>query len=109
MTATAGSRTVCDYSTIPKEQKCMKWNRKCKCGTSIEYVWCVKVLQREQMHDQYFSPNFIPVISSRRIRRAGHVARMGRRREGGRGSYRDLVGRPDGKRTSWKTQAQMGV
>jgi hypothetical protein len=34
------------------------------------------------------------VIKSRRMRRAGHVARMGDRR----GAYRLLVGRPDGKR-----------
>jgi hypothetical protein len=69
----------------------------------------VKVLQREQLHEQYFSPNIIPVISSRRMRRVGYVARMvvkeggrGREREKG-GSYRDLVVRPDGKRPSWKT------
>jgi hypothetical protein len=34
------------------------------------------------------------VIKSRRMRWAGHVARMGK----GRGAYRVLVGRPEGKR-----------
>jgi hypothetical protein len=34
------------------------------------------------------------VIKSRRLRWAGHVARMGERR----GAYRDLVGKPEGKR-----------
>jgi hypothetical protein len=34
------------------------------------------------------------VIKSRRMKWAGHVARMGR----GRGAYRVLVGRPEGKR-----------
>ena len=34
------------------------------------------------------------VIKSRRIRRAGHVARMGEER----GAYRVLVGKPEGKR-----------
>jgi len=31
-----------------------------------------------------------------------------RERERERGAYRDLVGRPDGKRPTWKTQALMG-
>jgi hypothetical protein len=81
MTATAGTRTVCDYSPTPKEPKCTKWNRKFKSGTSTEYVWCVKVPQREQMHELYFSPNVMPVIKSRRIMRAGHAARMGGERD----------------------------
>jgi hypothetical protein len=40
------------------------------------------------------SPNIVGVIQSRRMRWAGHVARM---REG-RGVYRILVGRPEDKR-----------
>jgi hypothetical protein len=36
----------------------------------------------------------VRVIKSRRMRWAGHVARMGE----GRGAYRVLVGRPEGKR-----------
>jgi hypothetical protein len=39
-------------------------------------------------------PNIIRVIKSRRLRWAGHVARMGE----GRGAYRILVGRPEGRR-----------
>jgi hypothetical protein len=45
----------------------------------------------------YGTQNFITVfrrILSRRMRWAGHVARMGQRR----GVYRDLVGRPEGKK-----------
>jgi hypothetical protein len=42
----------------------------------------------------YSSPNIVRVIKSRRMRWAGHVARM---REG-RGVYRVLVGRPEGER-----------
>jgi len=42
----------------------------------------------------YCLPNIIRVIKSRRMRRAGHVARMGERR----GVYRVLVGKPEGKR-----------
>jgi hypothetical protein len=37
---------------------------------------------------------FIRVIKSRRLRWAGHVARMGE----GRGAYRSLVGKPGGRR-----------
>jgi hypothetical protein len=40
------------------------------------------------------SPNIVRVIKSRRMRWEGYVARMGE----GRGVYRVLVGRPEGKR-----------
>jgi hypothetical protein len=40
------------------------------------------------------SPNIVRVIKSRKMRWAGHVARMGE----GRCVYRVLVGRPEGKR-----------
>jgi len=42
----------------------------------------------------YSSPSIVRVIKSRRIRWAGHVARMGE----SRGVYRVLVGRLEGKR-----------
>jgi len=42
----------------------------------------------------YSSPNIVRVIKSRRMRWAGHVARMGE----SRGVYRVLVGKPDGKK-----------
>jgi hypothetical protein len=47
-------------------------------------------LHNEELNDLYCSPNIIRVIKSRRMRWAGHVARMGR------GAYRILVGRPEG-------------
>jgi hypothetical protein len=34
----------------------------------------------EELNDLYFSPNIFLVIKSRRMRWAGHVARMGKRR-----------------------------
>jgi hypothetical protein len=52
-------------------------------------------LHKEELNDLYSSPNIIRVIKSRRMRWAGHVARMGEKR----GAYRILVGRPDGRRT----------
>jgi hypothetical protein len=44
----------------------------------------------EKLHDLYSSPNTFRVIKSGRIRRPGHVARMGQRR--GTSIYRVLVG-----------------
>ena len=42
----------------------------------------------------YSSPNIVRVIKSRRMRWAGHVAHM----EEGRGVYKVLLGKPEGKR-----------
>jgi hypothetical protein len=52
-------------------------------------------LHNEEFHNLYSSPNIIRVIKSRRMRRAGHVARKGEKRN----AYRILVGKPEGKRT----------
>jgi hypothetical protein len=51
-------------------------------------------LHNEELNDLYSSPNIIRVIKSRRMRWAGHVARVGEKR----GAYRILVGRPQGRR-----------
>jgi hypothetical protein len=51
-------------------------------------------LHNEELNDLYSSPNIVRVIKSRRMRWAGYVARMGE----GRGVYRLLVGKPEGKR-----------
>jgi len=51
-------------------------------------------LRNEKLNDLYSSPNIVRVIKSRRMRWAGHVARMGEER----GAYRVLVRKPDGKR-----------
>jgi hypothetical protein len=51
-------------------------------------------LHNEELHDLYPSPTIVQVIKSRRMRWAGHVAWMGE----GRGMYRVLVGKPEGKR-----------
>jgi hypothetical protein len=45
-------------------------------------------LHNEELNDLYSSPNIFRVTKSRRMRWAGHVARMGE----GRGAYRILVG-----------------
>ena len=51
-------------------------------------------MHNEELNDLYSSPNIMRVIKSRRMRWAGHVARMGEER----GVYRILVGKPEGKR-----------
>jgi hypothetical protein len=51
-------------------------------------------LHNDELHSLYSSLNIVRVIKSRRMRWAGHVARMGE----GRGVYRILVGRPESKR-----------
>jgi hypothetical protein len=51
-------------------------------------------LDKQELRDLYSSPNIIRIIKSRMIRWAGHVARMGEKRN----PYRLLVGKPEGKR-----------
>jgi hypothetical protein len=51
-------------------------------------------LHNDELHDLYSSPNIVTVFKSRRMKWAGHVARMGE----GRGVYGVLVGRPEGKK-----------
>ena len=48
----------------------------------------------EELNDLYSLPNIVRVVKSRRMRWAGHVARMGE----DRGVLRVLVGKPEGKR-----------
>jgi hypothetical protein len=51
-------------------------------------------LHNEELHNLYSLPSIIRMIKSRNMRWAGHVARMGEKRN----VYRILVGKPEGKR-----------
>jgi hypothetical protein len=51
-------------------------------------------LHNGELNDLYCSHSIVREMKLRRIRCAGHVARMGERS----GVYRVLVGKPDGKR-----------
>jgi hypothetical protein len=51
-------------------------------------------LHNKELYTLYSSPNIIRVMKSRRLRWAGHVARMGEMR----GAYRVLVGKPEGRK-----------
>jgi hypothetical protein len=50
-------------------------------------------LHNEELHDLYSSPSIIRTMKTRRMRWAGHVARMEKRN-----AYRLLVGKPEGRR-----------
>jgi hypothetical protein len=69
----------------------------------------VEKLHNDELHSLYSSPNIVMVTKSKRMRWAGHVARMGE----GRGVYRILVGRPEGKsplgrpRRRWEDNIKM--
>jgi hypothetical protein len=51
-------------------------------------------LHNEELSDLYSSPRIFRIVKSRRMRLAGHVARMGEKRN----VYTLLVGKPEGKR-----------
>ena len=75
-------------------------------GPGIESRW-VEIFRtspdrshNEELSDLYSLPNIVRVVKSRRIRWAGHVARMGQ----GRGVYRVLVGKSEGKRPLGRTR-----
>jgi hypothetical protein len=53
----------------------------------------LRKLPYEELRDLYSSPSIIRIIKLRRMRWAGHVARMGEKRN----AYRLLVGKPEGK------------
>jgi hypothetical protein len=51
-------------------------------------------LYNEELKNMYLLPNVIRMMKSRRMRWAGHVAQMGKKRH----AYRILKGKPEGKR-----------
>jgi hypothetical protein len=67
--------------------------------------------RKEELNDLYSSTNIIRVIKSRRMRWAGHVARMGK----GRGAIRILVGRSERRkplgrpRSRWEDNAEVDL
>jgi hypothetical protein len=68
-------------------------------------------LNNEELHNLYSSPDIIRQVKSRRMRWAGHVARMGEERK----VYKVLVGKPEGKRplgrprSGWDNKIRMDL
>jgi len=68
-------------------------------------------LHNEELNDLYCSPNIVRVMKSRKMRWAGHEARVGERS----GVYRVLVGKPEGKRSlgrprlRWENNIKMNL
>ena len=68
-------------------------------------------LHNEEIRDLCSLPNILRVVKSRRMRWAGHVARMGEER----GVHRVLVGKPEGKsplgrpRRRWEDNIKMDL
>jgi hypothetical protein len=60
-------------------------------GDGVTVGW--RKLHNEELQDLCSSPSIIRIIKSRRMRWAGHVARIGEKRN----VYRLLVGKPEGK------------
>jgi hypothetical protein len=80
-------------------------------GLKREEDGSCRKLHNDDIHNLYSSPNIVRVIKSRRMRWAGHTARMGE----GKGVYRVLVRRPEGKRPlgrprrRWKDNIKMDL
>jgi hypothetical protein len=78
-------------------------------GDEVTGEW--RKLRNEELNDMYSLPNIVRVVKSRRMRWAGHVARMGEERV----VNRVLVGKPDGNRSlerprrRWEDNIKMDV
>ena len=62
-------------------------------------------LHNEELHSLYRSPNIVRGIKSRRLRWAGHVARM----EESRSAFKMLTGKPTGKRPLGMDLEEIGI
>jgi hypothetical protein len=67
-------------------------------GDEVTGEW--RKLHNEELSDLFSSPNIVRVIKSRRMRWAGHVARVEKMKD----VYRVLVGKPEGKRPLERTR-----
>ena len=69
---------------------------------SDEVTWEWRKLHNEELYNTYSWPYIVWVITSRRMRWAGHVARMGENRD----VYRVLVGKPEGTKPLGRTRCR---
>jgi hypothetical protein len=73
-------------------------------GSKREEDGSWRKLHNDELHSLYSSPNIVRMIKSRRMRWAGHVARMGEWRSG----FCVLVGKPEGKRPLGRPRRRWG-
>jgi hypothetical protein len=73
--------------------------------TRDEVTWEWRKLHNQELSDLYSLPNIVLVVKSRRMKWAGHVARMGE----GRGVHRVMVGKPEGKRPLGRPRRGRGI
>jgi hypothetical protein len=59
----------------------------------------------DELHNLNCWPSIIKTIKSRKMRRAGYIARMGERRS----AYRILLGQPEGKRPLGKPRRRWRI
>ena len=62
-------------------------------------------IHSEELNNLYISPNIVRMIQSRRMKWAGHVARMGESRV----LYRILVGKREGRRPLGRHRRRWGI
>ena len=81
------------WSLTLKEERGLRVLRRIFGPKRDEVKGKLRKVHMEELNDVYCSPNIVRLIKSRRMRRAGNVARMRERR----GAYRVLVGKPEGR------------
>jgi hypothetical protein len=83
--------------TLREEHKLREFEervlRRMFCPKRYEMTGGWRKLHNEELHNLYPSPSIIRMTTSRRVRWAGHVARMGEKMN----AYRILVGKPYGE------------
>ena len=89
---TADAHTSAASSRLNWRPRGFKWTRPFRRKTKSGFCACTITFKLESTFLRKYS-SALRVIKSRRMKWAGHVARMGDRR----GAYRILMGRPEGK------------
>jgi hypothetical protein len=66
----------------------------------------MKKMHNKELNDLYSSPSIIRIIKSRRMRWAGHVARMGEKRNARKARWKEPLGR---SRRRWVDNIRMDL